>query len=208
MGHSPSGTDWSSLDGSHGPQVLPENLLPCRILSMGHSFLQGTSTCSSTMFSMGCSVDICSSVVISMGCRDELLHRSPLHRLQGNVFFSAWSTSAPCFFTDFSWVPAGLFLSHFFLTCLSHSCCVLFFTLSLIHFIEIPITWLMGSAVSCDGNTEASWNRLESAVFGTGQPRPLLTEGSPAPTPSSAFTPFHLNPTHPYFTFFSYSGIP
>jgi len=65
----------------HRPQ-LPENLLLCE-LSTGCGFLEGTSTCYSVGFSMGCGMDLCSGMVLrglqadvpprsSVGCKGNL----------------------------------------------------------------------------------------------------------------------------------------
>ena len=48
-------------------------------------------------------------------------------------------------------------------------------------FPPAPPAWLRGSAVSCAGAVGAGWDRLEPAVCGTGQPRPLPTQAALQP---------------------------
>jgi len=110
------------------PQVpVPARSLLLHGLSMGCSFLQGTSTCCGVGSSMGCRVDICSSVVLHRLQVDDLLPHGLLHRLQENLCFSAWSTSSPP--SSLTLVFAELLLSCF-LTPLYPSCCTMFFNLS------------------------------------------------------------------------------
>ena len=78
-------------------------------------FLQVISACSDMGSSMGCSVDTCSIMVSSMGCREIPTPQWSLHRLQGILYCSTWSTSSPSSFSD---LGACRTVSHTFLSSL------------------------------------------------------------------------------------------
>ena len=100
-GCSPSGTDCSSMGPPLGSQILPGNLLQNGLLSLRvHGcFPLGIHVLWHGLFPR-LQLGICSTVDLHGLQGDSLPHHGLFHRLQGNVFSGAWTTSSPSFFNE------------------------------------------------------------------------------------------------------------
>jgi len=171
MGCSPSRTDCSSGDppwttvparkpapawaSLHGQQLWPGDS-SCIDSPWGHSFLQGTSTCSSVGSSAGCIVNICSAANLH-GLQGDNLHPHSLHRgLKGNLCSGSWSTCSPSFFPLVTLVSAGSFQIFLVLSPVCY-CRVFFLCFLKFVFTETSPVLLIGSALAGVGSILENW---------------------------------------------------
>lgn len=138
------------------------------------AFFQGISTCCDVGFTTSHGVDVCTNVVLHELQTVTLLHHFSLHRLQENPVLAPGAP--PLFPLSPTIMAAVLFLSHCFLTFLSHSCMAALFTFFKKHFPGGATT--LAARLSCV-LWWGHWSWLEPAVSSTGQPLLLLIEATP-----------------------------
>jgi len=156
----------SSVGPSHGVQSFRKRLLQCgsptgsqilpsNLLQRGLLFLHGATDTARSLIRVTTSfrhppalvfgtlhvlqVDICSTMDLHGLQGDNLCYHGLLHRLQGNLYSGAWSTSSPP--SSLNLVSAGLFLSHISSPLFSCGCCcAATFSPSYIHYYRVATT--------------------------------------------------------------------